>query len=109
MLGSQAMTEAITPFNPKGGFSERPYHALPYRLMPRFDPADEDHSRVGAMGRHVAGEAGKIVTEDDYLQNPNKALIARRTRLRKRLWSTGAFRELNQGLLGGAENNRFSR
>ena len=64
--------------------------------MPRFDPADEDHSRVGAMGRHVAGEAGKIVTEDDYLQNPNKALIARRTRLRKRLWSTGAFRELNQ-------------
>ena len=90
------MTEAITPFNPKGGFGERHIHALPYRLMPRFVPVNEDHTRIGTLSRQVADEAGNIVARDEYLQNPNKALTARRTRLRKRLWSITAFKELNQ-------------
>ena len=56
MLGSHAMTEAITPFNPKGAFGERHIHALPYRLMPAFDPANEDHLRVGAERKMLAQE-----------------------------------------------------
>ena len=96
LLGSHAMTEAITPFNPKGSFGERHIHGLPYQLMPRFDPHNIDHSMIGTLSRQVANEAANIVTRDKYLQNPNKALTARRTRLRERLWLTAAFRELNE-------------
>ena len=34
MLNSDALTQAITPFNPRGAFGERHIHALPYRLVP---------------------------------------------------------------------------
>ncbi len=96
MLGSHAMTEAITPFNPKGGFGERHIHALPYRLMPEFDSDNEDHTMIGALTRLIADEAGNIVAGDDYLRDPNKALTARRTRLRERIWATTGFKELDQ-------------
>ena len=96
MLGSQAMTDAIAPFNPKGSFGERHVHTLPYRLMPGFDPQNEDHARLAALSRQVAEEAARIVAEDEYLRNPNRALIFRRTRLRRRLYSTASFAELNR-------------
>ena len=96
MLGSQAMTEAIKPFNPKGAFGERHIHALPYRLMSRFDPINEDHIRIGTLAQLIADEAANIIAGDDYLQDPNKSLPRRRTRLRERLWSIAAFNELNQ-------------
>ena len=46
MLNSHALTVAIMPFNPKGDFGERHIHALPYRLMPAFDPGNEDQRRI---------------------------------------------------------------
>ena len=64
--------------------------------MPRFDPNNEDHIRIGTLARLIAYEAANIVAGDDYLQDPNKALPRRRTRLRERLWSIAAFNELNQ-------------
>ena len=96
ILGSRAMTEAITPFNPKGAFGERHIHALPYRLMPRFDPKNEDHTNIWALARLISEEAAKIVGDDDYLQDPNKALTRRRTRLRERLWRTDDFKQLDR-------------
>ena len=96
MLGSRAMTEAIKPFNPKGAFGERHIHALPYRLMPGFHPNNEDHTSIGVLARLMAEEAVKIVAGDDYLQDPNKALTRRRTRLRERLWTTTEFKELDR-------------
>ena len=96
MLGSHAMTEAITPFNPKGAFGARHIHALPYRLMPRFDRGNKSHQKIGDLAQQIADLASKIVSEDDYLRNPNKALTIRRTRLRKQLWATAAFEEMDQ-------------
>ena len=96
MLGSNAMTEAIMPFNPRGSFGERHVHALPYRLMSRFDHNNEDHVRIGTLAQLIADEATNIVYDDDYLQDQNNALPARRTRLRKRLWATASFKELDQ-------------
>jgi hypothetical protein len=94
MLNSQAMTQAITPFNPKGAFGERHIHALPYRLMPPFDPANDEHLRVAALAREAAAIARTIVAGDAYLSDPNRTLTSRRTRLRGSLAKTDQVREL---------------
>ena len=96
MLCSHAMTEAIRPFNPRGAFGERHIHALPYRLMPAFDPGNDTHQRIGDLARCLAGEAQQVIAGNDYLQDPHNPLTARRTRLRERLQTTGTFTELDQ-------------
>ena len=67
ILNSHAMTEAIMPFNPKGDFGERHIHALPYRLMPAYDPSNEDHERIAILAQQVTGQARAMVVADDYL------------------------------------------
>jgi methylase of polypeptide subunit release factors len=94
MLNSQAMTQAIMPFNPKGAFGERHIHALPYRLMPPFDPTNDDHLRIAVLARESAVIARTIVDEDDYLSDPNRALTSRRIKLRDRLCETDQLREM---------------
>ena len=63
MLGSRDMTEAILPFNPKGAFGERHIHALPYRLIPEYDPNNEDHWKISknGIGRHKAYGYGMLL------------------------------------------------
>jgi hypothetical protein len=94
MLNSHAMTEAIAPFNPKGAFGERHIHALPYRLMPTFDPLNEDHQRIAALAREIATLAQATINGDQYLSNPARALTARRTRLRTALVGTPQMGQL---------------
>lgn len=94
MLNSHAMTEAISPFNPKGDFGERHIHTLPYRLMPPFDPANEDHIRIAALAREVADAAAAIANADEYLSDSSRALPARRRKMRSALLKNAAFGEL---------------
>ena len=94
ILNSHAMTEAIKPFNPKGAFGPRHIHALPYHLMPAFDPANKDHVRIVALAREAAAFAQDAVAEDDYLRDPTRALHMRRTRLRKNLFANEPVQEL---------------
>lgn len=46
LLNSEAMTEAVRPFNPKGEFGERHLYTLPYRILPPFDPDNEGHIEI---------------------------------------------------------------
>ena len=94
MLNSHAMTEAITPFNPRGAFGERHIHALPYRLLPGFDPSNENHLDIARLAREVAATAESIVMGDSYLNDPSRALTRRRSKLRALLFATGQGREL---------------
>ena len=94
MLNSHAMTEAITPFNPKGAFGERHIHALPYHLMPAFDSANETHVRIAALARQAEEIAQASVADDNYLHDLNHVLAIRRTRLRKKLLATEQVQEL---------------
>jgi SAM-dependent methyltransferase len=96
MLNSHAMTEAITPFNPRGAFGERHIHALPYRLMPHFDPSNEDHLRIGALARDMASISHSFVVGDVYLRDPNRALTGRRRRLRIKLADTDQCNEIEK-------------
>ena len=94
MLNSYAMTEAITPFNPQGAFGERHIHALPYRLIPPYDSAIDEHVRISELAQHSADAVRHMVTEDPFLREPAKALHVRRTRVRKQLMTIPAYQEL---------------
>jgi len=96
MLNSHAMTDAITPFNPKGAFGERHIHALPYRLMPAFDASNEDHLRIGLLAREASGIVGTMVAADAYLNDPTRPLHIRRGRVREALVETEVAQELEQ-------------
>lgn len=94
MLNSHAMTDAITPFNPKGAFGERHIHALPYRLMPAFDASNEDHRQIGQLACEVSAAARTMVAADAYLNDPTRALHIRRSKLRDMLIAIEQVREL---------------
>ena len=96
MLNSRAMTEAIMPFNPSGAFGERHIHALPYRLMPPFNSRNEDHVRIAELGEEIAVTAQAIVENDPYLDDPNRPLHVRRSRLRERLSVVPEMNELEE-------------
>ena len=94
MLNSHAMTEAIMPFNPKGDFGERHVHTLPYRLMPAYDPSNDDHVRISELAQELAGMAAEAVKADVYLNDANRSLPARRAKLRGYLGAAKQFEEL---------------
>ena len=94
MLNSHAMTEAITPFNPKGAFGERHIHSLPYRLMPPYDPAIDEHARIPELAKRATAIVRRIVAVDAYLRDPSRALHVRRGKVREHLVSTPEYQEL---------------
>ena len=94
ILNSQALTEAITPFNPKGAFGERHIHTLPYRLLPPFDPENLDHIAIAEIARSVEFKARELACEDIYICNPNKALHVRRSRMRAALSEMDEWQKL---------------
>jgi hypothetical protein len=96
MLNSHALTEAIAPFNPKGAFGERHIHTLPYRLIPAFNPANEDHLQIATLSQDIEGQAKSIVSADSYLSDPSRALTRRRAKLRAALSDLEAVRRLER-------------
>lgn len=96
ILNSAALTEAILPFNPEGDFGPRHIHTLPYRLMPPYDPANDDHRAVAAAARTVADEAVATVAGDAYMGDPNRSLSVRRRKLREALAESESFQELDR-------------
>ncbi len=94
MLNSHAMTEAIMPFNPKGDFGERHVHTLPYRLMPAYDPSNDDHVRIAKLAKELSCIVAGYVKADAYLSDAGRSLPVRRGRVRKLLGSTEQYKEL---------------
>ena len=95
VLNSDALTQAITPFNPRGAFGERHIHSLPYRLVPPYDQAVEEHVRIAELSERTAKIVRQIVAEDNYLRDPRRALHVRRSKVRKELKSTPEYMELD--------------
>lgn len=46
LLNSSALANAISDFQPEGGFGKRHIHTLPYKVIPQFNPEDEMHQAV---------------------------------------------------------------
>lgn len=96
ILNSAALTEAILPFNPEGDFGPRHIHTLPYRLMPPYDPSNDEHRAVAAVARTVAADAAAIAVGDDYVGDPNRSLPVRRRKMRELLAGNESFQELDR-------------
>lgn len=96
ILNSNALTQAILPFNPKGEFGPRHIHTLPYQLMPPYDPASNVMSSISQTSRKVAAAVSSLVSKDSYINNPSKSLSHRRRRLREQLIKNVDFQELDQ-------------
>ena len=94
MLNSVALTTATLPFNPKGDFSERHLHTLPYRLMPAYDAANANHRKISALAKELAILAESHCATDPYLADPAKALAARRRKLRALLEESPFLQQL---------------
>jgi len=95
MLNSEALTKAITPFNPKGDFAERHIHTLPYKMVPPFDSTHSNHLKIASLAGDVVNSARAIIDGDNYLKDPARALTARRRRLRLKLKELSQFKELD--------------
>ena len=108
MLNSRVLTKTISPFNPKGAFSERHIHTLPYKFMPRFDPLNADHVRLAKLAREVAKIVRKTVAADSYLNDPMRAVAHRRTKLRRWLGTIEQFIELEAMAAANLEKKAFS-
>ena len=94
VLNSASVTEAIRPFNPQGEFGARHLHTLPHRIIPRFDPANEDHVRVAELAQCISEEATRLAGENNQIGDPNRPIAARRSRLRSTITQTNECREL---------------
>lgn len=96
LLNSQAVSEAIQPFNPQGEFGERHLHTLPHRVIPPFDPANDAHVAVSDAAEGLAATARQIVAEQPALRDMSKSVAGRRRQLRKQLRVLGDFDRLER-------------
>ena len=103
LLNSEAITEAIRPFNPQGEFGARHLHTLPHRVIPLFDPTNGDHQQVTELTARLSQRVRELVLQDEAIRSPNSSIAARRQRLRtlvRRLDETRALEELCAAILG---------
>jgi len=96
LLNSNAITEAVRPFNPQGEFGERHLHTMPNRLVPPFDSANETYREIGRLARALSDQATAISDADPNIANPEKPIAARRCRLRTKLLKLPEFAELEE-------------
>ena len=96
MMNSEALTEAIMPFNPKGDFGERHIHLLPYKIIPSFDSSNTNHLSIANKAQEVSYYVSELLQSDSYIANPSKALYQRRKRVREVLDSYSKFRVINE-------------
>ena len=81
LLNSEAITEAIRPFNPQGEFGARHLHTLPHRVIPPFDMANGDHQQIAELTARLS-ERARDAALAAAIRSPNGAIAARRRRLR---------------------------
>lgn len=94
LINTDAVTEATREFNPEGELGPRHLHSLPNRVLPAFDPDDEEHMRVVQLALELERAAQQISTTDEYISDSTKSFTVRRRRLRQALQSLDAFAEL---------------
>lgn len=88
LLNSPALWEAISDFQPEGGFGKRHIHTLPYKIIPEFDAVNDAHINVVEATKTLLDEWQFICQSDPYkkLLGPNSgSLASRRKRQQARI------------------------
>ncbi len=88
LLNSSALREAISDFQPEGGFGKRHIHTLPYKIIPEFDVENNAHMNVVQATKTLVDEWKSICQNDTFkkLLEPNSgSLPSRRRRQQARI------------------------
>lgn len=82
LLNSTALGEAISDFQPEGGFGRRHIHTLPYKIIPPFNPEDDAHREVVEATRSLMEEWKNVCMDGQYhnLLSPNSGSLSSRRR-----------------------------
>ncbi len=82
-LNSEAVSDVIHEFQPKGEFGERHVHKLPFDVTPPYDPGQASHQDVIEQTKKLLKDYSKAKANDSRLRsllNPNKGSLAQRRR-----------------------------
>jgi len=96
LLNSDAISEAVRPFNPQGEFGARHLHTLPHRVIPAFDPANEDHREIARLAEQLATAANALIAEHADVRDLSGGIAARRRKLRTLLRQNANFDQLER-------------
>ena len=82
LINSAALWDAISDFQPEGGFGKRHIHTLPYKIIPFFDPENHSHTEVVEAAKALMEEWNAICESEPYrkLLNPNSGTLPSRRR-----------------------------
>jgi methylase of polypeptide subunit release factors len=95
-LNSDAITRAISAFNPEGEFGARHPHTLPHRFTPAFNPNNDAHNEIAQLAEAIAKRASGIIAQYPRVGDPNKSIAARRRKLRELLRQMSEFSRLEE-------------
>ena len=96
LLNSSALWEAISDFQPEGGFGKRHIHTLPYKIIPEFDAENDAHMNVVEATKVLADEWKAICQSDSFerLLDPNSgSLPSRRKRQQSKIRELASYEQ----------------
>ena len=105
ILNSVTLSNAISDFQPQGGFGARHIHTIPYKIIPRFDISDDAHMEVVSRTKELINEWKKYCSsakEGKYLSPNSGSLNSRRRKLQavlKTMSSYGMYEEACSSIL----------
>ena len=106
LLNSSALWNAISDFQPEGGFGKRHIHTLPYKIIPAFDAENDSHVNVINTTRVLIEEWKTLCQNEQYrkLLDPNSGSLPSRRRRQqaniRELWSYEQYATACSEILG---------
>ena len=94
LLNSTALWEAISDFQPEGGFGKRHIHTLPYKIIPAFDPEDDAQREVVEATKALIHEWKMVCENGQYndLLGPNSGTLpSRRKRQQNKIRELASY------------------
>ena len=96
LLNSSALREAISDFQPEGGFGKRHIHTLPYKIIPEFDVENDTHMNVVNATKALIDEWKDDCQIEPYemLLGPNSgSLPSRRKRQQNKIRELESYKQ----------------
>lgn len=103
ILNSVTLSNAISDFQPQGGFGARHIHTIPYKIIPRFDISDDAHMEVVARTKELINEWTEYCgseKEGKYLSPNSGSLNSRRRKLQTALKTMASYDKYEEACSG---------
>lgn len=99
ILNSVTLSVAISDFQPQGGFGARHIHTIPYKIIPRYDEADDAHMEVVTQTKELITEWTEFCNSDKagkYLYPNSGSLNSRRRKLQTALKTMSSYEKYEE-------------